>query len=698
MKKVVLSICMMIKNEEKNLRRCLDSLQPLRESIPSELIIVDTGSEDNSIAIAKEYTDKVYTHPWNNDFSEIRNITISYAQGEWVFILDADEELESAKGIIDFFATPIDKEIGAAALTGKNLTTEDDKNHFASVLTIRIFRRTSTFHYEGAVHNIPVIEGNVFDTGASILHYGFLSHDKELMERKFQRTSQLLKEELKKDPDNIYYWYQLGNSYTMYENWRMALPILVKAYDMIRYKSREERKQYIFVDAILVLAYIRNEIYDNEVIEIAKNALEYEPDYVDLHCFLAKIYLYNEDYINAKKYYEKYLQIMNDFDNAKSRLNLSITHYTLHHKVEAIFNLANIAMHDKDYDQANLLFFKVINEYSDEKVFVALSREGIAKCDFENKNFSNCYEVYCKLIAKELFVEAKEFEAFLESMWKKLDIDAKVEYAKQFSDVEGAYGYLNCIRVSKKINDVEFLLTLNWNELPEYYAFTWIYSLKYYEKSQGSIIEKYWSCLSEENLMIYMKYMVDANLEGTLLDICESFIAYKDYIGNYQLIRMRKNVLKFILFSTVQYELYFKEYVEEGISFIKQLYGETIICNEWIAELKNVEEVFFLYMSLAKKCTVKDRIKYLNKANDVFPEMKEGIRLLLEEMLEKTPVEKARDQEMANLKKNLLEHITKLINEKKFYEALQVIEEAERVLGNDLEILSLKSEIAVKNT
>ena len=123
MKKVVLSICMMIKNEEKNLRRCLDSLQPLRESIPSELIIVDTGSEDNSIAIAKEYTDKVYTHPWNNDFSAMRNITIGYAAGGWVLIIDADEELVEDKGIIELFRKKIPSEVAGAYLQVKNLTS-----------------------------------------------------------------------------------------------------------------------------------------------------------------------------------------------------------------------------------------------------------------------------------------------------------------------------------------------------------------------------------------------------------------------------------------------------------------------------------------------------------------------------------------------------------------------------------------------
>lgn len=69
----------------------------------AELIIVDTGSVDGTMDIAREYTDRVYQHPWNNDFSDMRNITIGYAKGEWVFIVDADEQLENPEEVIRLF-------------------------------------------------------------------------------------------------------------------------------------------------------------------------------------------------------------------------------------------------------------------------------------------------------------------------------------------------------------------------------------------------------------------------------------------------------------------------------------------------------------------------------------------------------------------------------------------------------------------
>ncbi|MGM0471746.1 MAG: glycosyltransferase, partial [Bacillota bacterium] len=64
-----LSIGMMVKNEEKHLQECLESLEPIREAINSELVIIDTGSDDNTVEIAKEFTDRIYFHEWNNHFA-----------------------------------------------------------------------------------------------------------------------------------------------------------------------------------------------------------------------------------------------------------------------------------------------------------------------------------------------------------------------------------------------------------------------------------------------------------------------------------------------------------------------------------------------------------------------------------------------------------------------------------------------------
>ena len=75
---MLLSVAMIVKNEEKNLDRCLKALNKLEGKIEYEIVVVDTGSEDDTINIAKKYTENVYMHKWNNNFADMRNISIDY--------------------------------------------------------------------------------------------------------------------------------------------------------------------------------------------------------------------------------------------------------------------------------------------------------------------------------------------------------------------------------------------------------------------------------------------------------------------------------------------------------------------------------------------------------------------------------------------------------------------------------------------
>lgn len=78
-----LTIGMIVKNEEKTLGKCLASLKPLLDEVPSELIITDTGSTDHTVEIAEKYTDHIIHFEWCNDFSAARNTGLKAARGEW---------------------------------------------------------------------------------------------------------------------------------------------------------------------------------------------------------------------------------------------------------------------------------------------------------------------------------------------------------------------------------------------------------------------------------------------------------------------------------------------------------------------------------------------------------------------------------------------------------------------------------------
>ncbi len=119
----IFSICMIVKDEEKNLDRCLSSLKPLL-CLPTEIIIVDTGSADKTVEIAKGHTQNIYFNKWQGSFSDARNYSLSLGEGEYVFLLDADEKIEEAEieKIVDEFKTAGYKLNNTYTLKVKNYT------------------------------------------------------------------------------------------------------------------------------------------------------------------------------------------------------------------------------------------------------------------------------------------------------------------------------------------------------------------------------------------------------------------------------------------------------------------------------------------------------------------------------------------------------------------------------------------------
>ncbi len=91
--KPIVSIGLIVKNEEARLDKCLAAIKKVIDMVPGEIVVVDTGSTDDTVEIAKKYTDKVYTFEWIDDFAAARNFGLSKCSGEWFMYLDADEVL-----------------------------------------------------------------------------------------------------------------------------------------------------------------------------------------------------------------------------------------------------------------------------------------------------------------------------------------------------------------------------------------------------------------------------------------------------------------------------------------------------------------------------------------------------------------------------------------------------------------------------
>lgn len=149
---MTLSICLIVKNEEKVLGRCLENAS----KIADELIVVDTGSEDHSVEIAMRYTPKIYKHAWQNDFSEARNYAFSLAHCEYVMWLDADDVIDD-ENISRFLKLKKELDMKTdVVFTIYGSYTEDGLRSY--ILRDRIIKRELNPKFVGEIHEaIPIL-------------------------------------------------------------------------------------------------------------------------------------------------------------------------------------------------------------------------------------------------------------------------------------------------------------------------------------------------------------------------------------------------------------------------------------------------------------------------------------------------------------------------------------------------------------
>ena len=212
---MVLSIGMIVKNEEKYLDRCLSALKPILESVESELIIADTGSTDRTVEIAKKYTDNVFYFEWINDFSAARNATLEKAKGEWFLYIDADEIFQSCDGIIRFFRSGEYKAYSAAGYTIRNYGSAQNMNMFTDFIATRFRKREPGIKFINAVHeriNLAASAVKRLDVIAD--HYGYLYETDEQRRKKIERNAQLLLSRLDTEKPSAQLYLELTAAYS----------------------------------------------------------------------------------------------------------------------------------------------------------------------------------------------------------------------------------------------------------------------------------------------------------------------------------------------------------------------------------------------------------------------------------------------------------------------------------------------------
>lgn len=207
-----LSLCVIARDEEANLPRCLGSVRGLAD----EIIVTDTGSTDRTVEIAASAGAKVETFAWCDDFAAAYNHGLDRATGDWVLVLDADEEL--ALGCQDELRQLIERDeaYGYTLLRQDFRGPELRDQGYSEMLQTRLWRNDPRVRYTGRIHQqfqVPLEEvaaslgKQVFSSAIRLKHYGYLGTDSQA---KLHRAAELLKLELRERPNRFYYLVELA--------------------------------------------------------------------------------------------------------------------------------------------------------------------------------------------------------------------------------------------------------------------------------------------------------------------------------------------------------------------------------------------------------------------------------------------------------------------------------------------------------
>lgn len=284
--KPILSLAMIVKDEERCLKRCLDSVRDL----VAEIVIVDTGSIDRTIEICRSYGAKVYSYPWNNNFAAARNFGLNKVKGDWILWLDADEEVvrEGREQLSD---SSLFEDYDALSVPLINFYGEQvNYDDFVQIAQPRIFRNHQGFQFENKIHewlnlSKAYAQERVGFIDLKIYHYGYMNariEDKQ----KHERNINLLLQELSEDKDNAWVRYYLATEYYRRKNYNEAFEQVNQAIKLFLNLGVIPPPSMLYSLKYSIL--IQTESWDGAWPGI-KSAVQMFPDYVDLKFYMGLI-------------------------------------------------------------------------------------------------------------------------------------------------------------------------------------------------------------------------------------------------------------------------------------------------------------------------------------------------------------------------------------------------------------------------
>lgn len=352
---LTLSLCMIVKDEEEMLPR---SLAAVRDAV-DEIIVVDTGSTDRTIEIAREFGARVIEHEWTGSFADARNVSFDAATGDWVMYLDADEVLVTDDA-------PLLRELTghvwreAFYLVETNHTGDLEDGTAVTHNALRVFRNRPVYRFEGRVHeqiaqNLPAGQMERLElTRIRVEHYGYLGAVRDAKE-KSRRNSELLERQIAEGVATPFLHFNLGSEYAAAGDAPAALREFEKAWAMLR--PDPMLASYGYVPSLMgrLVKALRIDGRLDDAVRQAEEGLAIFPGFTDLVFEQAVCARERGEGAEAQRLLEACL----DMGDAPSRYSSTVGCGTY----LALVGLADLRMERGELEEADRLLARCVEEH-----------------------------------------------------------------------------------------------------------------------------------------------------------------------------------------------------------------------------------------------------------------------------------------------------------------------------------------------
>jgi glycosyltransferase involved in cell wall biosynthesis len=278
--RATISLCMIVRDEERFLARCLGAAR----SYVDEICVVDTGSTDRTVEIARSFGARVRTIAWPSSFAKARNASLDMATGDWILFLDADEVLR-AETAAPLRAIADNPRIAAAHLRVAN---HYDGGKRIDCLILRLFRRAPEHRFTGAIHE-QVLDGvlataaktgqSIVETTITIDHYGY-AEDVRSAKKKDERNRVLFETAVREEPANAYLWFKYADFLRRFDDAGPVIAALKRTLELLDGRSAGFARAQTYgaeAAALLALEELKLERPAEAARTLARGRERYEP-------------------------------------------------------------------------------------------------------------------------------------------------------------------------------------------------------------------------------------------------------------------------------------------------------------------------------------------------------------------------------------------------------------------------------------